>query len=333
MIQPSATLAHRDNASAGYALYGRLVLCSGTANPALAAEIATAIGCDLLPVRIRQFANGNTFVRLDRSVRGSDVFWVQPTCTPTNDNLMELLIAIDCLRRDSAGRITAVVPYYGYGRTDKKDQPRVPITARLVADMLTVAGADRVLTMDLHADQIQGFFSIPVDDITAHHMFAKHILAKGITDAVVVSPDLGGVKDARNFAVEINLPLAMIEKRRSADGSMTQVFNLIGDVDGKDVLIIDEEIDTAGTICNAAHFVKAHGARRVYALATHPIFSPPAVDRLREAPFEEIIVTNTVPIPPEKMLPNITVLSVGPLLGDVIQRIHSGRSVGEIFDE
>jgi ribose-phosphate pyrophosphokinase len=319
--------------AAGYSLYGRLVLASGRSNLGLATDIAAALGCELLPVSIYQFANQNTFVRLDRSVRGSDVFWVQPTSPPTNDTLMELLIALDTLRRDSAGRITAVVPYYGYGRSDKKDQPRVPITARLVADMLTVAGADRVLMMDLHAGQIQGFFSIPVDDITARHMFARYIKSKGLANAVVVSPDLGGAKDARNFAVEINLPLALIEKRRSADGSSTQVMNLIGEVHDRDVLIIDEEIDTAGTIVNAAHFVKAHGARRVYALATHAIFSAPATERLRDAPFEEIVVTNTVALPPEKMLPNITILNVGGLLADVIQRIHFGRSVGEIFDE
>jgi len=333
VIASDRALANTHDPSAGYSLYGRLVLCSGTANPSLSAEIARAIGCDLLPVSITQFANRNTFVRLGRSVRGSDVFWIQPTCPPSNDTLMELLIAIDTLRRDSAGRITAVVPYYGYGRTDKKDQPRVPITARLVADMITVAGADRVLTMDLHAGQIQGFFSIPVDDITAHHMFARYVRERGITDAVVVSPDLGGAKDARNFAVEMNLPLALIEKRRSPDGSSTEVLNLIGEVRGRDVLIIDEEIDTAGTVVNAARFVRLHGARRVYVLATHAIFSPPATARLRDAPLEEIVVTNTVPVPPEKMLPNIVVLSVGPLLGEVIWRIHAGQSVGEMFDE
>lgn len=320
-------------APGSYSLYGQLVLCSGAANTALAAEIACALDCPLHPVEVTQFANRNTFVRLGKSVRGSDVFWVQPTCPPTNDTLMELLIALDALRRDSAGRITAVVPYYGYGRTDKKDQPRVPITARLVADMISVAGADRVLTMDLHAGQIQGFFSIPVDDITAQHMFAEHLKERGIRDAVVVSPDLGGAKDARNFAVEMDMPLALIEKRRSMDGHSTQVLNLIGEVEDRDVLIIDEEIDTAGTIVNAAHFLKTKGAGRIYALATHPILSTPATERLREAPIEEVIVTNTVPIDPERMLPKFTVLSVGELLAEVILRIHLGRSVGEMFDE
>ena len=214
-------------------LYGRLILCSGTANQPLAEEIAAYLKTALHPVEIRQFANSNTFVRLDKSVRGCDVFWVQPTSAPANDNLMELLIAIDCLRRDSAGRITAVVPYYGYGRSDKKDQPRVPITARLVADMLTTAGADRVLTMDLHAGQIQGFFHIPVDDITARHHLADWVKQRsGITDGVVLSPDLGHAKDARYFADEVDMPLALVEKRRSKDGTNTEALNLIGEVDG-----------------------------------------------------------------------------------------------------
>ena len=316
-----------------FPMYGRLVLCSGTANRPLAEEIAAHLGTEILPCEVTQFANSNTFVRLGKSVRGSDVFWIQPTAAPTNDNLMELLIALDTLRRDSAGRITAVIPYYGYGRSDKKDEPRVPITARLVADMLSVAGADRVLMMDLHAGQIQGFFSIPVDDITASHLLAQYVRSKGIIDGVVVSPDLGSAKKARNFAIEVDWPLALIEKRRSADGGSTRVMNLIGEVEGRDVVIVDDEIDTAGTIVNAAHFVLSRGARRVYAMATHGIFSDPAVDRLREAPFEEILVTNTVHIPLEKRLPNMRVLSVGPLLGEVIYRIHVGQSVGEMFDE
>jgi ribose-phosphate pyrophosphokinase len=314
-------------------LYGRLVLCSGTANPALAAQIASYVDVELHPCEIRQFANSNTFMKLGRSVRGCDVFWIQPTSAPANDNLMELLIAIDMLRRDSAGRITAVVPYYGYGRSDKKDQPRVPISARLVADMITTAGADRVLMMDLHAGQIQGFFTIPVDDITAQHMLADWVCAQGIEKGVVLSPDLGRAKDARNFAERVDMPLALIEKRRSRDGGSTEALNLIGEVEGCDVVIIDEEIDTAGTMVRAAKFAKASGAQRVYALATHPIFSDPATERMREAGFERIVVTNTVPIPPEKRMPNIEVLDVGPLLGEVIRRIHTGRSVGEMFNE
>jgi ribose-phosphate pyrophosphokinase len=314
--------------------YGRLVLCSGTANPRLAENIAAHLGCELCPTDITQFANGNTFVRLGQSVRGADVFWIQPTPAPTNDNLMELLIAIDTLRRDSAARITAVVPYYGYGRSDKKDQPRVPITARLVADMLTVAGANRVLTMDLHADQIQGFFWIPVDDITARHLLADYVRSRDLAgNAVVVSPDLGQAKNARNFAQEIDAPLALVEKRRTRDGSRTEVLNLIGDVAGRDVMLIDDEIDTAGTITRAAHFVRESGARDIYALATHAIFSSPALTRLRGAGFREIIVTNTVRLARDHGLDNITTLDVGPILGEVIQRIHAGKSVGEIFNE
>lgn len=314
-------------------LYGRLVLCSGGANRPLAEEIAAYLQTPLHPVEVTQFANSNTFVRLERSVRGCDVFWIQPTHAPVNDHLMELLIAIDTLRRDSAGRITAVVPYYGYGRSDKKDQPRVPISARLVADMISTAGADRVLMMDLHAGQIQGFFTIPVDDITAQHMLADWVKAAGIENGVVLSPDLGRAKDARNFAAEVDMPLALIEKRRSKDGSTTEALNLIGEVAGRDVVIVDEEIDTAGTMVRAARFVKENGARRVFALATHAIFSPPATERLADAPFERIVVTNSVPIPPERRLPNIEVLNVGPLLGEVIRRIHLGISVGEMFNE
>ena len=315
-------------------LYGRLTVCSGSANPVLAEHVAACLETELLPVEITRFANGNTFVRLGRSVRGADVFWIQPTSPPSNDTLMELLIAIDTLRRDSAGRITAVIPYFGYGRSDKKDQPRVPITARLVADMLTVAGANRVLTMDLHADQIQGFFWIPVDDITAQHLLADYVRQKGLNrNAVVVAPDLGQAKDARNFAQEVDLPLALVEKRRSRDGSRTQVLNLIGEVNDRDVIIIDDEVDTAGTVVRAANFVKDNGARDVYCLTTHPIFSPPAVTRLKEAGFREIVVTNTVPLPADHGLENVTVLDVGPVLGEVIRRIHAGQSVGELFNE
>jgi ribose-phosphate pyrophosphokinase len=314
--------------------YGRLTLASGSANPALAERIAAHLGVSLLPVEIKRFANGNTFVRLGSSVRGADVFWVQPTSPPSNDHLMELLIAIDTLRRDSAARITAVVPYFGYGRSDKKDQPRVPITARLVADMVTVAGANRLLTMDLHADQIQGFFWIPVDDITAQHLLAGYVRQRGLNrDAVVVAPDLGQAKDARNFAQEVDLPLALVEKRRSRDGSRTEVLNLIGEVDGRDVIMVDDEIDTAGTMVRAAHFVKQHGARDVFALTTHPILSPPATERLRTAGFKEIVVTNTVALPADHGLEHITVLDVGPILGEVIHRIHAGKSVGELFNE
>lgn len=314
-----------------YKMYGDLAIFSGTSNLALAKEIAEYLEVPLRGVDIFKFPNENIFVRLHGSVRSQDVFVIQPTCSPVNDNIMELLIMIDTLRRDSAGRITAVVPYYAYGRTDKKDQPRVPITARLIADMITVAGVDRFLTMDLHAGQIQGFFTIPVDDITAFHMLTDYFLRKEIEDGVVIAPDVGASKKARNFAQTLELPLAIIEKRRT--GKDTEVLTLIGDVTDRHVVIFDDEIDTAGTMVQAADFLEKKGAKDVYACATHPIFSPPATERLRQANFKEIVVTNTVPIPPQKMLPNIKVLSVGPLLGEVIRRIHEGISVGEMFNE
>jgi ribose-phosphate pyrophosphokinase len=241
------------------------------------------------------------------------------------------LIFIDCLRRDSAGRITAVVPYYAYGRTDKKDQPRVPITARLIADLITVAGADRFLTMDLHAGQIQGFFTIRGDDITAFHMLSETFIQKSVENAVVIAPDVGASNKARNFAQELGVPLAIVEKRRVDKGC--EALSLIGEVKGKNAIIFDDEIDTAGTLVEAAHFVRKKGARDIYACATHPVFSPPAVERLRGADLTELVITNTIPVPEEKRLPNMTILSVGPLLGEVIRRIHLGLSVGEMFNE
>ncbi|OGO40668.1 MAG: ribose-phosphate pyrophosphokinase [Chloroflexi bacterium RBG_16_57_9] len=314
-------------------MYGELAIFSGTANRPLAQEIADYLGVSLRGADIIQFANTNTFVRLHGSVRSQDVFVVQPTSAPVNDNIMELLIMIDTLKRDSAGRITAVVPYYGYGRTDKKDQPRVPITARLVADMITVAGADRVIFNDLHAGQIQGFFTIPVDDITAFHILRDYFLQKNLGQIAVVAADVGATKRARNMAQALDAPLAIIEKRRQLDGSRATALNLIGDVQGCNCIIIDDEIDTAGTIVQAANFLKHKGAQDVYASVTHPVLSDPATERLREAPFKEIVVTNTIVMPPHKRLPNITTLSVGPLLGEVIRRIHLGISVGEMFNE
>ncbi len=314
-------------------MYGELAIFSGNANRPLAEEIAHYLGVSLRGADVIQFPNENIFVRLHGSVRSQDVFLIQPTCSPVNTNIMELLIFIDTLRRDSAGRITAVVPYYAYSRSDKKDQPRVPITARLIADLITVAGADRFLTIDLHAGQIQGFFTIPVDDITAFHLLSDYFKAKSLGNAVVVAADVGISKKARNFAQELNLPLAIIEKRRISDGSKATALNVIGDVKGKNAIIFDDEIDTAGTMVEAAEFLKKAGVRDVYACATHPVFSPPATERLRQAPFREIVVTNTVPVPPYKQLPNLTVLSVGPLLGEVIRRIHLGISVGEMFNE
>jgi ribose-phosphate pyrophosphokinase len=319
-------------------MYEDLAVFGGTANPDLAREIAEYLGCPLRGVDIFKFANDNTFVRLHSSVRGQHAFIIQPTCAPVNDNIMELLILIDALRRDSAADITAAVTYFGYSRTDKKDQPRVPITARLIADMITVAGATRFMTMDLHADQIQGFFTIPVDDITAFHMLSDYIMLKGVENSVVVAPDVGATKLGRDFAESLGVPLAIIEKRRERRGGRkTEVLSLIGEVKGMNAIIFDDEIDTAGTVRNATKFLHASGARDVYACVTHAVLSDPGPERLNDAGLTELVVTNTVPISEEKRQKmkdvKIKVLSVAPLLGEVIRRIYLGISVGEMFNE
>ncbi len=317
-------------------MYGDLMVFSGTANRPLAEAVACRLGVELGGADIIQFVNSNTFVRLHRSVRGKDVFLIQPTSAPVNEMLMELLIFIDTLRRDSAGRITAVIPYYGYGRTDKKDQPRVPITARLVADLIAVAGADRVVTLDLHAKQIQGFFSIACDELPALDQFVEHYKAHPIPDASVVAPDIGSLRRARNFAEKLGLPLAIVEKRRSLDGSGTELFNLIGDVVDRNVIIVDDEIDTGGTLVKAASFVRERGARQVVACATHAILSADAPERIRDSVLSEVVVTDTVYISPDKHARcgnKLHILPIAPLLADVILRIHEGRSVGELFKE
>jgi ribose-phosphate pyrophosphokinase len=317
---------------------------SGTANRPLAEAISRELNVPLIGADVFKFPNQNIFCRLHASVRGKDVFVIQPTCVTehedgsvasVNDNLMELLIMMDTLRRDSAGRITAVLPYYGYGRTDKKDQPRVPITARLVADLISTAGAGRFLTLDLHAGQIQGFFSIPVDELTAFHMLSDYFRAKDIPDAVVIAADIGATKRSRNFAEALDVPLAIIEKRRiqRPDGSMARALNIIGEVGGKNVIIFDDEIDTAGTVTQAVIFLKGSGAKCIYVCATHALFSDPAVERLCSLDIEEIVVTDSVPLPPRKRLPHMTILSVAPLLAEVIRRIHLGISVGAMFNE
>ena len=352
-----------------YGLYGPLAIFSGTANPELAQEIAQRLDKPLGSVTVRQFANGNVFAQLEESVRGKDVFLIQPTCAglryrkhgagecviepeqvaqlgndehetlqaSVNDNIMELLVLLDTLRRDSAGRLTAVVPYFAYGRTDKKDQPRVPITARLMADVIGAAGANRFLVLDLHAGQIQGFFDIPGDELTARHILVRYFRGKAIANAVVVAPDIGASRRARNFAEDLNLPLAIIEKRRNPDGSSTRQLNLIGDVENRDAIIFDDEIDTGGTICKAAEFVRARGALDVYACATHALLSPPyGVENMRAAGLKELVVTNTVYISPEKqraLQHCLRILSVADLLAEVIHRIHLGISVGELFNE
>jgi len=308
-------------------LYDQLTIFGGNSNPELTRAICAYI--DIPPGRIEvfKFSNENIFVRIGESVRENDVFVIQSFSSPVNESIMELLIIIDALKRASAGRITAVIPYYAYGRTDKKDQPRVPITARLIADMITVAGADRILTVDLHAGQIQGFFNIPVDEMTALPILARYFQEKRLENPVVVSPDLGSTKRARNFAEELNAPLAIIEKRRLGNDDRTEVLNLIGSVDDAQVILIDDEIDTAGSITQAAELCMARGAREVYAACTHPVLSGPAVERLALSPIKEVVVTDTIPLPPHKRLDKITVLSVAPLLGESIQRIHTGASV------
>jgi len=309
-------------------IYGDLALISGSANEPLALETSEHLGVPLFGRDIVDFPNENVFVRLHHSIRSRDVFIIQPTTSPVNRNIMELLIMIDTVRRASAGRITAVIPYYSYGRTDKKDQPRVPITARLIADMIGVAGADRVLLIDPHAQQLQGFFSIYVDDFSAFPILVKYVLDKKLEDPVVVAPDVGATKRGRNFAEVLGAPLAIIEKRRVGNAASSKALNLIGEVRHKSAIIFDDEVDTAGTLMEAIHVLEECGARSIYCCVTHALLSPPAVELIRDASLRELIVTNTAHLPPEKRIDKITILSVAPLLAAVIDSIHRGRSVG-----
>ncbi len=309
-----------------------LKVFSGNAHPTLAQAIADYLGMPLGRADVFQFTNENIFVRILENVRERDTFVVQPICSPVNKSLVELLIMIDALKRASAKRITAVIPYYGYGRTDHKDQPRVPITARLVADLLTTAGANRVLTVDLHAAQIQGFFSIPVDELTALTLVSDYFRNRRFSDLVVVATDIGITKRARDLAAKLNAPLAIVEKRRLGNSGRTETLNIIGEVEGRAALAFDDEIDTAGSITNAVKALLAHGAREVYACCTHPVLTPPAVERLEASQVKEVVVTDTVPVPPEKKLGKITVLPIAPLLGEAIHRIHTGLSVGAMFE-
>ena len=305
---------------------------SGNAHPQLARDVCEYLDIPLGQAEMFKFANDNTFVRILENVRQRDVFIIQPICYPVNDNLMELLIAIDAFKRASAGRITAVVPYYGYGRTDKKDQPRVPITARLVADLLTAAGANRLLTVDLHAGQIQGFFNIPVDELTALPILIDYFKAKEISDLAVVAVDIGISKRARDVAEHLDVPLAIIEKRRVGNNDRTEILNVIGDVDGKVALTFDDEILTGGTVVNAAEALVKQGVTEVFFCATHPVFTKDAPQRLAQSSFQEVVVTDTVPLTEKQINGKITVLSVAPLLGEAIYRIHKGQSVGELFN-
>jgi ribose-phosphate pyrophosphokinase len=313
--------------------YGDIKLFAGSGCPTLAQRISDYVQIPLSEWDIVQFPNENLFVRLNGSVRGQDVYLIQSHSRPVQRNIMEMLIAIDCLKRDSAGRITAVIPYMAYSQSDKKDQPRVPISARLLADMIEVAGADRWMTIDLHAEQIQGFYKIPGDSLTAFHILSDYFERKQL-DAVVVTPDLGYAKRGRNYAARLNLPLAFVEKRRVVGNvRKREALNMIGDVENKDVIIIDDLVDTAGSIQEAVLLVKSCGAKDVYVTFTHPVLSEPATQRLRELPIKEIVTTDTIPIPPQKMLPNVKILTVASLLGEVILRSHEGRSVGELFNE
>ncbi|MFC1998977.1 ribose-phosphate diphosphokinase [Chloroflexota bacterium] len=309
-----------------------LKVFTGNAHPALAQDICKSLGIPSGQAEVFQFANENTFVRILENVRERDVFVVQPICTPVNTSLMELLIMIDALKRASAARITAVITYYGYGRTDKKDQPRVPITARLVADLLTTAGANRVLTVDLHAEQIQGFFNIPVDELTALYLLSRHFKENYTDNLVVVATDVGITKQARDFATKLETPLAIIEKRRSENNDKSKIYNLIGDVKGKRALLVDDEIATGGSIISAAEMLMENGASEIYVGATHPIFSGNAIDRIQTSPIKGVVVTDTVPVPAEKRIDKITVLPIAPLVAEAIRRIHTGMSIGAMFE-
>lgn len=310
-----------------------LKVFTGNAHPALAQAVTEYLGIPLGNCEVFEFSNENIFVRILDNVRQRDTFVIQPLSSPVNKNLVELLIMLDALKRASAGRITAVIPYYGYGRTDKKDQPRVPITARLVADLITVAGANRLLTVDLHAAQIQGFFNIPVDELTALFLLSHHFEERDFDDLVVVATDIGITKRARDMAAKLNAPLAIMEKRRVGNVDQSEMLTVIGEVEGKVALTVDDEIDTAGSLANVVSTLKERGVKEVYSCCTHPIFSGSAIQKIASSAVKEVVVTDTVPIPDDKRLDKITVLPIAPLLGEAIHRIHTGLSVGAMFEQ
>ncbi len=309
----------------------RLKIFTGNANPRLAEEIALYLGVSLGAAQVGHFSDGEIQVKINESVRGADVFIIQPTSSPVNEHIMELLIMVDAVRRASARRITAVLPYYGYARQDRKTRARDPITAKLIANLLFASGARRVITMDLHAGQIQGFFDIPVDHLPGVPILAQYFLQQKLSDLIVVSPDLGGVTRARDLAERIGAPIAIIDKRRP-EPNVAEIMNIIGDVHDRNVIMIDDIIDTAGTIVQGAKALKDWGARDIYICCTHPVLSGPAIQRLEEAPVKEVLVTNTILVPPEKIIPKMKVLSVAPLLGEAIIRIHEDLSVSKLFD-
>jgi len=309
-----------------------LKVFSGNTHPALAQGICDYLGMPLGKAEVFEFSNENIFVRVLENVRERDVFVVQPVSSPVNKSLVELLIMLDTMKRASARRITAVIPYYGYGRTDKKDQPRVPISARLVADLITVAGANRVLTVDLHAEQIQGFFNLPVDELTALNTLSHYFRDKVRDGLVVVATDIGISKRARDLAQKLDATLAIIEKRRVGNVDRSEAINIIGEVEGRRALLVDDEIDTAGSLAGAVAALIERKASEVYACCAHPVFSGPAIQRIAQSEVKEVVVTDTIPVPEHKKLEKITILSIAPLLGEAIRRIHSGSSVGAMFE-
>lgn len=311
--------------------YKNIKILTGNANPALAAEITDYLGMELTHASVGAFSDGEICLSISESVRGADCYIIQPTCTPVNDNLMELLIMTDALRRASAKRITAVLPYYGYARQDRKNKARDPITAKLVANLITEAGARRVLGVDLHAGQIQGFFDIPVDHLMAAPLLVDYFKNRlDLEDVVVVSPDIGGVARARKLAEDLHVPLAIVDKRRPKP-NVAEVMHIIGDVSGKRAIMIDDMIDTAGTITLGAEALLKNGAKEVFACCTHPVLSGPAIERLENSALTEVVVTNTIPLPEEKRIDKIKVLSIAPLIGEAIIRIHEDISVSKLF--
>ena len=309
----------------------KLEIFTGNANPRLAEDIGKELGKKLGGIMVSRFSEGEIRVKIDDNVRGKDVFVVQPTCPPTNENLMELLVIIDALKRASAGRITAVVPYYGYARQDRKDQPRVPITAKLVANLLTVAGAGRVLTMDLHAGQIQGFFDIPLDHLFAVNVFVEYIEKLKLNDLVVVSPDVGGIKTARAYAKRLGASLAIVDKRRISP-EKAEAMNILGEVEGKNAVLVDDLIATGGSLLEAANALKKAGVKKIFAAVVHGVLTGNAVENIEHSILEELIITDTIPLPDHKKHPKIRVLSVAPLLAEAIKRIHREESISCLFD-
>ena len=310
---------------------GGVRILTGNSNPELTEKIAKELGLNISPCDVTQFSDGEININIGETVRGMDVYIIQPTCSSVNDSLMELLIMIDAVKRASAGRINAVIPYYGYARQDRKTKAREPITAKLVADLLTTAGAERVVTMDLHAGQIQGYFDIPVDHLTAVPLLAEHFRDIVGENTVIVSPDLGGVTRVRNFANILDLPIAIIEKRRPK-ANVSEVMNVIGEIEGKDVILVDDIIDTAGTICKAASVLKKFGAKKVYGCATHGVLSGPAIDRIEESELEKFVITDTIPLRSDVKTEKIEVITVSKMFAEAITRINENKSISIIFD-